>query len=183
MASRHSRAEALGQPATLWRVGHPAYPLWTGLGAALHGGRWNSPGRPVIYASAHYSLALLEVLANLSAKSIPHGFVRSSMQLAKGVSVERVSPEAVPNWRRPEHLEAIRFGDRWLEERRSLLLFVPSAVVEGIEENVLINPNHAEFANAQVAEPVPIDWDLRLFPAPVPTPAPASIRTPRGTRD
>ena len=177
MASRHSPAQTLEQPVTLWRVGHPAYPLWTGLGAALRGGRWNSPGHPVIYASVHYSLALLEVLANLSAKSIPHGFVRSSMRLAQGVSVERASPEAVPGWRGPAHPEATRFGDCWLEEGRSLLLFVPSAVVEGVEENVLINPNHAEFSNAQIAAPVAIDWDLRLFPSPV------GVRASRGARD
>lgn len=166
MASRHSPAETLEQSVTLWRVGHPAFPMWTGLGASLRGGRWNSIGHPVIYASVHYSLTLLEVLASLPAKSIPHGLVRSSMRVAKGLSVERVLPEAVPNWRHPEHPEATRFGDRWLEEARSLLLFVPSAVVEGLEENVLINPNHAEFATTQVEAPVKIDWDLRLFPSP-----------------
>ncbi len=166
MASRPSPPETLAQPVTLWRVGHPAYPLWTGLGASLRGGRWNSPGQAVIYASSHYSLTLLEVLANLSARSIPRGFVRSSMSVPKGLSVERVSPGAVPNWRNAVHPEATRFGDRWLEEARSLLLFVPSAVVEGIEENVLINPNHTEFASTQMQSPVPVEWDLRLFPAP-----------------
>lgn len=172
MASRPSRPETLTQretltqALTLWRVGHPAYPLWTGLGASLRGGRWNSPGRAVIYASSHYSLTLLEVLANLSARTIPHGFVRSSMTVPLGLSVERVSNDTVPNWRHAVHPEATRFGDRWLEEARSLLLFVPSAVVEGIEENVLINPNHAEFASTRTEHPVPIEWDLRLFPAP-----------------
>ncbi len=177
MASRHSPVQALEQPVTLWRVGHPAYPLWTGLGASIRGGRWNSPGHPVIYASVHYSLTLLEVLANLSAKSVPRGFVRSSMRVVKGVSIERVNPMHVPGWRGPEHPEATRFGDRWLEEGRSLLLFVPSAVVEGLEENVLINPNHPEFANTQIAAPVPVDWDLRLFPSP------ASVRASRGSRE
>lgn len=176
MASRHSPVETLERQLTLWRVGHPAYPLWTGLGASLRGGRWNSPGRPVIYASVHYSLTLLEVLANLSAKSIPRGFVRSSMRAPSGVSIERVSPGALPDWRRREHPDATRFGDRWLDEARSLLLFVPSAVVEGIEENVLINPNHAEFSSTQIEAPVRIDWDPRLFSAPA---GDAGARGPR----
>lgn len=166
MASPHRPAQTLQEPITLWRVGHPAYPLWTGEGAALRGGRWNSPGHPVIYASVHYSLTLLEVLANLYAKSIPHGFVRSSMEVPAGLSTERVTPNTVPGWHAAERGEAMRFGDRWIEEQRSLLLFVPSAVVEGIEENILVNPKHPEFAKTRFEAPVTIDWDSRLFPAP-----------------
>lgn len=35
-----------------------------GKGTALFGGRWSSPGRPVIYTSEHRSLALLEYSVN-----------------------------------------------------------------------------------------------------------------------
>ena len=37
-----------------------------GSGAMLHGARWNSPGRRVIYASENYAGALLEILAHAS---------------------------------------------------------------------------------------------------------------------
>ena len=36
----------------------------SGEGARQKGGRWNPPGVPVVYASEHISLALLEVVAN-----------------------------------------------------------------------------------------------------------------------
>lgn len=133
------------------------------MGAAMRGGRWNSAGLRVVYASAHYSLSILEVLANLTSNSIPPSFVRSSLTVAEGASAERIPVDTVPNWNTPNHPEATRYGDQWLRESRSLLLFVPSAVVEGIEENVLVNPQHPEFEAASAAEPVPIDWDLRLF--------------------
>ena len=39
---------------------------FTGAGAALHGGRWNSPGARVVYTSASASLAALETLVHLN---------------------------------------------------------------------------------------------------------------------
>ena len=45
----------------LYRIGDGRHPLWDGTGAALIGGRWNSPGRPLIYASLIYGGAMLEI--------------------------------------------------------------------------------------------------------------------------
>lgn len=52
-----------------------AVPLWDGTGAALVGGRWNSPGRPVIYGSLSYSCAMLEMLAHASIREEISRFV------------------------------------------------------------------------------------------------------------
>ena len=40
--------------------------IMSGRGALLYGGRWNSPGRPVAYASQSLSLATLEVSVHLT---------------------------------------------------------------------------------------------------------------------
>ena len=37
----------------------------SGMGAYLYGGRWNSPGQYVVYASGNVSLAMLEVLVHI----------------------------------------------------------------------------------------------------------------------
>jgi RES domain-containing protein len=36
------------------------------------------------------------------------------------------------------------YGNKWLEEQRSLILVVPSIVIPQ-EKNYIINPNHPEF--------------------------------------
>jgi RES domain-containing protein len=49
-----------------WRLVRPAYreaaAAYSGVGARLYGGRWNAPGRRLLYASLHLSLAVLETL-------------------------------------------------------------------------------------------------------------------------
>jgi RES domain-containing protein len=44
----------------VYRIADERHAIWDGTGAALVGGRWNSPGRPVIYGSLSYACAMLE---------------------------------------------------------------------------------------------------------------------------
>jgi len=50
-----------------WRIvkARHATTAFNGEGARLNGGRWNSPGERVVYASATKSLAALETLVHL----------------------------------------------------------------------------------------------------------------------
>ncbi len=153
----------LAQPLRIFRIGHPAYPLWDGSGAATHGGRWNPVGSPVVYAASHYSLALLETLANLSSRTIPPTFVRSHVLLPDGCLAERVYPQDDAGWDSPDRTYTQALGQRWLAEARSLVLIVPSAVVEGLEDNVVINPLHPDFASLKPSTPEPVRWDERLL--------------------
>jgi RES domain-containing protein len=52
---------------TAWRIFKRRYKAsaFTGEGARLFGGRWNSKGIPVVYTSASPSLATLEMLVHL----------------------------------------------------------------------------------------------------------------------
>lgn len=154
----------LEQPLTLWRIAHRQYPLWDGMGAERYGGRWNSAGRRAIYTCEHYSLSILEVLANLGSGSIPSVFVRGALTVPTGCTAERVDVAQVKDWDHPtDHRKARAFGDAWLQERRSLLLFVPSVVVEGMEWNVVLNPLHPEFAALALPSPEAIRWDGGLL--------------------
>lgn len=47
------------------------HPAWDGSGAALLGGRWNSPGNPVIYGSPTHACAMLEILAHAGTGCVP----------------------------------------------------------------------------------------------------------------
>ncbi|HTH19992.1 MAG TPA: RES domain-containing protein, partial [Candidatus Udaeobacter sp.] len=56
-----------------WRIVRAARAnsAFTGEGARIYGGRWNSRGTAVIYVSEHESLAALELLVHLTPLS-PH---------------------------------------------------------------------------------------------------------------
>ena len=76
---------------------------------------------------------------------------------------ETITEEMLPNnWRqRPAPVELEEIGTRWTEERRSLLLRVPSAVVKG-DYNVLINPAHSDMEEVKIAAVEPYLLDERL---------------------
>jgi RES domain-containing protein len=50
---------------TIIRLCRSRYSPKDATGAKLHGGRWNSPGHEVLYASSTLSLACLEVLVHI----------------------------------------------------------------------------------------------------------------------
>lgn len=63
----------------------------------------------------------------------------------------------------PAPAAAQRFGDAWLAADASRpVLRVPSAVVRA-GWNYLINPRHPRFAEVQIGEPRPFDFDARLL--------------------
>ncbi len=151
MSNTASRSESslLG-----YRIGSPAYPLLDGAGAAARDdARWNSRGRYVIYATEHYATALLEKAAQLNSIRIPSTLVFVQIELAGEASIEEVRPADVPGWLADDKKASQRFGDRWYDEQRSVVLFVPSLVAPGLERNVLINQRHPHFARIVASAP------------------------------
>ena len=53
------------------------------------------------------------------------------------------------------------FGDRWLDERRSLALRVPSVIVPQ-ESNILLNPLHPQAAGIRILEQTEFRFDPRM---------------------
>lgn len=58
----------------LFRLASLSHPIFDGMGAALHGARWNSKGLPVIYAAASLAGARLELLAHIGFEAKPKNF-------------------------------------------------------------------------------------------------------------
>jgi RES domain-containing protein len=146
-----------------YRIADARHPIFDGMGAMLHGGRWNSAGYRVIYAAETYAGALLEVLvhANLSQPPKNHKVVR--IHIPDEVRIETVEPESVRGWEAEDMLASRSFGDRWIQEGRTAVLKAPSVVTQGRERNLVFNTLHAQFASISAAEPEPIAWDQRLF--------------------
>jgi RES domain-containing protein len=153
----------LDLPLTAYRIGNPdgEYSIIDASGSRLYPGRWNTAETPVIYASEHYSTAMLEKLVHASGRMPPNQHY-VEITFPKGVSCETLDRDSLPGWDEEEPDTARAFGTRWARECRTLLLLVPSLVAR-IESNVVINPLHAEFEKIRTAPPVPIWWDKRLF--------------------
>jgi len=56
--------QATAQAWQAWRIADGRFDVFSPVGASLVGGRWNSPGLGVIYASRSYAGAMLECLAH-----------------------------------------------------------------------------------------------------------------------
>jgi RES domain-containing protein len=101
-------------------------PAKTLYGAALVGGRWNSPGREVIYCADSFALAVLEMLVKLGRAALPTNYVCGTLRMSEGL-IEDLDAERLPGWDHLHDLSGPRaYGDRWLDERRTAVLRVPS---------------------------------------------------------
>ena len=138
---------------------------FSGEGARLYGGRWNSPGVAVVYTAQSLSLAQLELLVHLEAEAVLRGHWRYfAVDVAPRVIIACESwidlPPDWAAWPAPTATQAI--GDRWIAESVSVALSVPSAVTPG-ERNLLLNPAHPEYAAVLVTAPEPLRLDQRLI--------------------
>jgi len=136
--------------------------IWSGAGAKDHGGRWNSKGVAVVYASENRSLAAMEQLVHMVPPRVLRGYVISSIEFEQK-QVERVNIKTLPaGWDRAVPLAALRrIGDEWVAKGESVALAAPSAVVRG-EWNFLINPAHHHFDALVKSAPVRFVYDNRL---------------------
>ncbi|HVW84640.1 MAG TPA: RES domain-containing protein [Bryobacteraceae bacterium] len=131
------------------------FTIFDGTGAYLHGGRWNSPGNRVIYASETYPGAVLEILVHTRIGRVPrtHGWIEIASP--RTVTIEYLKPARLPEWDAPDSAGARRFGDDWVRERRSAILVVPSLAASGLARNLLINQDHPEFSRLNASSPQP----------------------------
>lgn len=147
----------------VFRVADRRFPIFDGTGARLIGGRWNSPGRPVIYASETYAGALLEVLVHSNLGRVPKTHAAVEISIPKSIRVQSVKSLNLPGWDAEDQLISRAFGDDWLAQKRSAVLLVPSIATRGREHNALINPEHPDFVRIVASDPQDVQWDARLF--------------------
>lgn len=149
----------------LFRVAKEQYASdLSGRGAEIHGGRWNTPGYPVVYTSTTASLALLESLAWTSMSSLlSAGFVMMVIQCPETCLHELKVYELPAGW---NHIDAYgvtqKIGDAWINSKNTLLLRIPSAILS-MEANMLINPKHTLMSQVVIEELFDIEFDPRVI--------------------
>ena len=148
-----------------WRICRQRYAAEaaSGEGARLYGGRWNSRGVRVVYASTSLALAAVETFVNLEPNLAPSDLVAIAGEIPDAVEILKVTLENLPaKWNRGREESLRKVGDAWVREGLTVALRVPSAAIRG-EWNVLINPAHKDFSHVRFEEPEPFEFDVRMF--------------------
>jgi len=148
-----------------WRICRRRYAAeaGSGEGARLYGGRWNSRGVRVVYASTSLALAAVETFVNLDPNLLPEDLVSIEGEIPGDLRVDKLDPEVLPaGWQKSRDRRVERFGDEWIRRSESVALLVPSAAIRG-EWNLLLNPAHNGFSQIQFRIPERFEFDARMF--------------------
>lgn len=147
---------------TAWRIvkTRHASTAFSGEGASVSGGRWNSQGVRMVYTSGFKSLAVLETLVHLNP------LIHLDYTIFRiGFDEELIEKLAEPpeEWRDMPAPRSVReVGDQWVRESRSAVLEVPSTILPS-ESNFLFNPAHPDFRKVTIGSPEPFLFDPRLL--------------------
>jgi len=150
-----------------YRIGDARRAIYDGTGAFLYGGRWNSPGRRVIYAGDSLALAMLVVLVHTNTGRIPPRHALVQINIPDRLTVEILDPGAVPGWDASDELASRAYGDHWHAAQRTAVLVVPSVVTWKTApngRNLLLNQDHPDARAIVPSQPKSVIWDRRLFP-------------------
>ena len=148
-----------------WRICRAVYAAEaaTEEGARRYGGRWNSRGVRVVYASTSLALAAVETFVNMEPNLRPADLVSIEGDIPARIRVERIRIADLPaGWHRTRDHSLQHFGDRWVRLGKSAALIVPSAAVRG-EWNVLLNPVHPPFSTIRFQASLRFEFDERMF--------------------
>jgi RES domain-containing protein len=134
---------------------------FSGEGARLFGGRWNSIGTPVVYTSESIALATLELCVHID-KEVNLKEYRV-FPVTFSVDLVKIVDSLPEGWNYDPILPAPRkIGDDWASENSSPALKVPSVIVPS-EYNYILNPKHPDFQDIQIGEVRPFEIDPRLI--------------------
>ena len=149
----------------IWRICRARYAAeaFSGDGARRFGGRWNTPGVPMVYSSSSLALAAIELFVHLEPNQQPDDLVSIAALLHEGEPLLRLEPDKLPSGWWTDDVEPLRnLGDQWIREAASLAMEVPSAALR-MEWNVLVNPLHSKIADLKIDPPQPFHFDARMF--------------------
>jgi RES domain-containing protein len=144
----------------VWRLCAARYADLSGKGGIVVSGRWHNAGAPIVYTASNAALAALEKRVHTSQN--PDDLVLLGIDVPDELVVPVEPLYGLPaKWQ--DDMEATKaIGDRWLAEKRSPGLSVPSVLVpEG--RNILVNPRHRDAVKVRIEVVGQFRFDERLF--------------------
>ena len=112
-----------------WRIVRAARvnSAFTGEGARVYGGRWNSRRTAVIYVSEHESLAALELLVHLTPLPPDDRYVSFRLEWEDKLTERFPVKSLPPHWNaEPPAVQTMQIGDEWVRAGKSVALAVPA---------------------------------------------------------
>jgi len=137
----------------LYRIGKTAHAHdLSGVGAKLHGGRWNYAGIPCIYLTESRDLSLMEYTAHTAIHILPPSLSFTIFEVP-GHSIKELTENELPiTWlQQPFSRDSQEIGSALLKQNDYLLLKLPSVLIER-EFNFVLNTLHPLISAVKIIE-------------------------------
>ena len=134
---------------------------FSGEGARIYGGRWNSIGVSAVYCSEHLSLATLETLVHTVPVMLRDKFRTYRIRFAESLVTMLPEKKLPRDWNAQPPSSSKNIGDEWVKSGRSAVLSVPSVLVP-FERTLVLNPKHADFRKIEIKDMGRFVLDSRL---------------------
>ncbi len=133
----------------------------SGKGAEIAGGRWNSKGNAALYTAQSIALCVAEIAVHIPLGILPKDYRLTHIEIP---DIDFLELKRLPkDWNSFPHIhDTQKIGDRFLKERKFLIMKIPSAAVQG-EFNYIINPRHQDFSGIKIKKIEKFTFDDRLF--------------------
>jgi RES domain-containing protein len=147
-----------------WRIVKEkhAQSAFSGEGARIFEGRWNSAGVRVVYCSENLALAALEILVHTQPVMVRDKFRAFRVAWDEALMTTIDSKKLPKGWKaQPPGAVSKNIGDEWIRSERSAVLALPSIIVP-LERTFLLNPKHRDFAKIKIKDIGRFALDPRL---------------------
>jgi len=147
-----------------WRIVKEkhAKSAFSGEGARIFEGRWNSAGVRMVYCSEHLSLATLEILVHTQPVTIRDKFQVFRVSWDEAIMSVIDLRKLPKGWNaQPPSSSSKNIGDEWIRSGYSVVLAVPSVIVPS-ERTFLLNPKHRDFSKIKIKDTGSFYLDSRL---------------------
>jgi len=125
--------------------------------------RWNSKGKYVLYTAGTRALACLENVVHRNGEGLNGNFKVMIIELPDDILIKEIKAENLPNnWIDfKAYSDCQEIGDQWVESNESMVLKVPSAIIQR-EYNYLLNTNHSQMSQVKLLAVEDFKFDSRL---------------------
>lgn len=147
-----------------WRIVKEkhAKAAFSGEGARIFEGRWNSAGVRMVYCSENLALAALEILVHTRPVTMRDKFRAFRVTFDEPLMMIVDLKNLPKGWdAQPPGPISKHIGDEWIKLGSSAVLALPSVLVP-LERTFLLNPKHRDFAKIKIKDAGTFVLDPRL---------------------